>query len=141
VLCAPTLSNCTFVRRVALVLLYHSQFYYLLFVFLMSLPHPTSSSSNFQVIFDNALKAYKKRARNDLLTHPLANRFEACDSASSFLAVLQEQVQQLNNSQGTNAKWLDPTVNVLYTFSEMLGEGVGSVRIRAELVQDLLSFV
>jgi hypothetical protein len=105
----------------------------------MSLAHPTSTPSNFQLIFDNALKAYKKRTRNDLLTHPLAGRFEACDSASSFLAVLREQVQELNQSQRINTKWLDPTVNVLQTFSETLGEGVGSVCFRTELVLDLPS--
>src|SRR5580698_7680949 len=63
---------------------------------LMSHTHTTSTSSNFRLIFDNALKAYKKRTNNDLLTHPLAERFETCDSASSMLTVLQEQVQELN---------------------------------------------
>jgi hypothetical protein len=97
---------------------------------LMSHTHPTSTSSNFQLIFDNALKAYQKRTKNDLLTHPLADRFEACNSASSILAVLQEQVQELNRSQRSNTKWLNPTVNVVHAFSETLGEGVGSVCFR-----------
>src|SRR6266699_5350828 len=96
----------------------------------MSHTHPTSTSSNFQLIFDNALKAYKKRTKNDLLKHPLAERLQACDSASSILTVLQEQVQELNESRRSNTKWLDPTVNVLHTFSETLGEGVGSVCFR-----------
>ena len=108
----------------------------------MSLAHPTpTSSSNFQLIFDNALKAYKKRTRNDLLTHPLADRFEACDSASGFLAVLQELVQELNQSQPNNTKWLDPIVNVIHAFSETLREGVGSVCFRTELVRDVPSHV
>ena len=97
---------------------------------LMSHTRATPTSSNFQLIFGNALKAYKKRTNNDLLTHPLADRLEACDSASSILTVLQEQVQELNQSQRSNTKWLDPTVNVLHTFSETLGEGVGSVCLR-----------
>jgi len=50
----------------------------------------------------SALEAYKKNTKNDLLTHPLADRLEACDSASSILAVLQEQVQELNQSQRRN---------------------------------------
>ena len=95
----------------------------------MSHTHDTSTSSNFRLIFDNALKAYQKRTKNDLLTHPLARRFEDCDSASSILAVLQEQAQELNQSQRSNTKWLNPTVNVLNAFSETLGEGVGSVRL------------
>jgi hypothetical protein len=96
----------------------------------MSHTHPTSTSSNFKPIFDNALKAYKKRTKNDLLTHPLADRLEACGSASSILTVLQEQVRELNESQRSNQKWLDPTVNVLLAFSETVGEGVGSVCFR-----------
>jgi len=94
---------------------------------LMSHTHPTSTSSNFQLILDNALKAYKKRTKKDLLKHPLADRLQACNSPSSILTVLQEQVQELNQSQRSNQKWLDPTVNVLLAFSETLGEGAGSV--------------
>ena len=88
------------------------------------IPSP-STSSNFQLIFDNALETYKKCTKNDLLKHPLADRIQACNSPSSILTVLQEQVQELNESQRSNTKWLDQTVNVLLTFSEMVG-GVGS---------------
>ena len=94
---------------------------------LMSYAHPTSTSSNFQLIFDGALKEYKKRTKNDLLTHPLADQLEVCNSTSSILTVLQEQVQELNQSQRRNEKWtrwLDPTVKVLHAFSDTLGEGV-----------------
>ena len=93
----------------------------------MSHTHPTSASSNFQVILDNALKLYKKRTKNDLLKHPLAHRLQSCNSPATILAVLQEQVQQLNQSQRRNTKWLNPTINVLLTFSEALGEGVSTV--------------
>ena len=105
----------------------------------MSHIHPTSTSSNFQLVLDNALKAYKKRTKKDLLKHPLADRLRACDSASNILTVLQEQVQELNESQRSNTKWLEPTVNVIYAFSETLGEGVGSVCSGHELVKDLHS--
>ena len=97
---------------------------------LMSHNQSSSTSTNFQLVFDNALKAYNKCTKDDLLKHPLADRFQACDSASSMLTVLQEQVQELNESQRRSTKWLEPTVNVLLTFSETLGEGVGSVCFR-----------
>ena len=96
---------------------------------LKSFIHITSPS--FQQIFDNALNAYKKRTKNDLLAHPLADRLKPFDTASSILAVLQEQVKEPNESQHRNVKWLDPIVNVLYPFSETLREGVGSVCFRA----------
>jgi hypothetical protein len=44
--------------------------------------------------------------------------------------MLQEQVQVLNNPQHSNTRWLDPTVNVLYAFSETLREGVVLVCFR-----------
>jgi hypothetical protein len=97
------------------------------------MPHtrPTStSSSNFQLIFNNALKAYKRRTKKDLLAHPLAAELQTCNSHSSILIVLQQQVQKLNQSQSSDerlTKWLDPTVKVLYTLSETLGEGVSLV--------------
>jgi len=92
---------------------------------------PTASSSfNFQFVFDNALKAYQKRTKNDLLVHPLAAQLQACDSPTAILSLLHQQVQELNQSRESDerlSKWLDPTVNVLYAFSATLGEGVGLV--------------
>ena len=99
----------------------------------MSHTHPTSaSSSNFQLIFDNALKAYQRRTKNDLRSHPLAAQLQHCNSPSSILDVLQQEVQDINQSQRRNerwTRWLDPTVNVLHAFSETLGEGVALVRL------------
>lgn len=77
----------------------------------MSHSHPTPKPSNFRLTFDGALKAYKYRTKLDPLTHPLANRLEPCDSVSGILAVLQEHIQERNQSQRNNGKWLDPTVN------------------------------
>jgi len=87
---------------------------------LMSHTHPTSTSSNFQLIFDNALKAYKKRTKKDLLMHPLALQLQPCNSPDSVIDILQQQVQELEQSQRRNerwTRWLDPTVKVLHAFS------------------------
>ena len=93
----------------------------------------TASSSNFQLIFNNALKAYEKRTKKDLLAHPLASQLQACDTPSAILSILQQQVQELERSIGSSdvkwTKWLDPTVNVLYAFSATLGEGVSLVHL------------
>ena len=89
-----------------------------------------SSSSNFQLIINNALKAYEKRTKKDLLAHPLASQLQACDSPGDILAVLQQQIQGLDQSRSRDerwTKWLDPTVNVLFAFSATLGSGVGLV--------------
>jgi hypothetical protein len=76
------------------------------------------------------MKAYKKRTRKDIASHPLANQLQSCNSSSAILAVLRDQVQAFDQSQGADGKWtkwLDPTVNVLYAFSAALGSGVGVV--------------
>jgi hypothetical protein len=100
----------------------------------MSHAHPSdptpASSPNFQLIFNNALKAYEKRTKCDLLAHPLAAQLQACDVPSAILALIHQQVQGLHQSQRGDerlTKWLEPTVNVLYAFSTTLGEGVGLV--------------
>jgi len=101
----------------------------------MSGTHPAGPSSpNFQLILNNALKVYEKQTKNDLLAHPLAAELQACQSPSSILVILQQQVQEPNRSQASNdrlTKWLDPTVNVLHAFSETLGDGVSLVCPRA----------
>ena len=78
------------------------------------------SSSNFQAIINNALKVYNKRTKNDLLLHPLAGQIQTCDSPADILAVLQQQVQGLDREDRWT-KWLDPTINILLTFSQTVG--------------------
>jgi hypothetical protein len=89
-----------------------------------------ASSSKFQLIISNALDTYKERTKKDLLTHPLAARLQACDTPAAILAMLQEQVQGLDQSQRGDerwSKWLDPTVNVLFAFSTTIEAGVSLV--------------
>ena len=82
---------------------------------------------------ENALESYKKRTKKDLLAHPLASQLQACDSPAAIIAVLQQQVQELDQSRSSDdrwSKWLGPTVNILYSLSETLGEGVGLVSLQ-----------
>ena len=103
----------------------------------MSHTHPntssTSSSSNFQLMINNALDTYKKRTKNDLLAHPLATRLQTCNAPGAIVALLQEQVQGLDRSRSSDerwSKWLDPTVNVLQAFSSILEAGASLVCFR-----------
>jgi hypothetical protein len=102
-----------------------------------------ASSSNFQLIINNALEAYKKRTKNDLLAHPLAHQLQACDSPGAILAILQQQAQGMDQSRTDDrwTKWLDPTVNVLFAFSATLGTGVGLVCSRTSAISDLHSYI
>jgi hypothetical protein len=103
----------------------------------MSHTHPTASSSsnqvsNFQLIINNALDEYKKRTKKDLRAHPLVAELQSCNIPSAILSVFQQQVQldELRRSDDRWTRWLDPTVNVLFTLSATLGEGVGLVCVR-----------
>lgn len=121
---APTLVS---LKRVSVALLGHNPTIHpsISHFPLMSHTHATSTSSNFQLIFDNALEGYKNRTKEDLLTHPLAAQLQDCRSPSSILDLLQQQVQELNQSRQRNerwTRWLGPTVKVLHAFSETLGE-------------------
>jgi len=72
---------------------------------LMADTQPTaSSSSNFRFVFDNALKAYKKRTKNNILAHPLAAQLQACDSPTAILSFLHQQVQELNQSRESDER-------------------------------------
>ncbi|KAH9165986.1 hypothetical protein EDB89DRAFT_2076339 [Lactarius sanguifluus] len=97
----------------------------------------SGSHSNFQSIFHASLREYEKQTRKDLISHPLAARLNSCDSPAAILAVLQDQVQEFEQSRSVDerlTKWLDPTVNVLYAFSTTLGEGVGLVFSPAKII-------
>jgi hypothetical protein len=102
---------------------------------ILSMSHagPSTSSRNFQLILDNALKAYERHTRSDLLAHPLVAQLQDCNSLSAILAIVHQQVQEFHQSREGDenlTKWLDPTVKVLYSLSDTLGEGVGLVCLR-----------
>jgi hypothetical protein len=88
------------------------------------------SSSNFQSLFDASLQSYNDKTKNKLLDHPLATQLQTCDSPNDVLSVLHDLIQQFDQRRTSDERlknWLNPTVNVLYTFSATLSEGVGLV--------------
>jgi hypothetical protein len=91
-------------------------------------PTGTTSSSNYQSIFDNAIQAYKKKTKKDLCSHPLLDKLQNCGSPDAVLNILYEQIPGFDQSCGADnklTKWLDPTVNTLCTFSRVIGGGIG----------------
>ena len=90
----------------------------------------SASQSNFLSIFNAALESYKRKTKKDLASHPLLPRFQSCDSPEAILTVLREQVPafgQFQNRDDGLTKWVTPTVNVLCSFSDTIGQGVGLV--------------
>jgi hypothetical protein len=95
-------------------------------------PSTSTSNSNFATVFDAALKSYKRKTKKDLTSHPLLPSLQSCDSPEAIITALQEQIPAFNQSQNCDrlTKWVSPTVNVIYTFSATIGQGVGLVCIR-----------
>ena len=101
-------------------------------------PSTSSSSSNFRTIFVAAIKAYEKKTKTDLHTHPLATQLQSCSSSSDILAVLLDKVNEFEKSRSHNEKlssWLGPTINVLYAFSSTVGQGVGLVSLNGSTLR------
>ncbi|KAN0139385.1 hypothetical protein V8E53_002886 [Lactarius tabidus] len=97
----------------------------------------TAASSHFQNIFQAALKSYQKQTKEDLLAHPLASQLQSCDSTTSILAILQDQVRESDKSPSGDerlTKWLGPTVNVLFAFSAAVSGGVSLVFSPASVI-------
>ena len=95
-------------------------------------PSTSTSHSNFVSVFNAALETYKHKTKKDLTTHPLLSSLQTCVSPEAVLTVLREQIPTLSQSQNGDdglTRWIIPTVNVVYTFSDAIGQGVGLVNI------------
>ena len=97
----------------------------------MSQNHPAADpSTNYQVIFDNALKAYKTKTGKDLKSDPLLRTLETCNSPDAVLVLLRQQIPGAGQSGSGDERltnWVDPVVNVLYNFAETIGGAVSLV--------------
>ena len=93
---------------------------------------PSTSHPNFASIFNVALEKYKRKTKQDLAKHPLLPRLQSCDSPEAILTVLRDQSAEFNESQNGDdglTNWVNPTVNVLYSFSATVGGVFGLVNI------------
>jgi hypothetical protein len=85
----------------------------------------SSSSSNFQSIFDTALSEYAKQTSIDLPTHPFAQSLQSCDSPERILDLLADKANNFQAYRDGNRKLINclkPVVQVLHTVSAILGE-------------------
>ena len=99
-------------------------------------PSTSTSHSNFVSVFNAALDTYRRETKKDLASHPLLPTLQSCDSPEAILTVLRDQISGFSESQNGDdrlTKWVTPTVNVLYAFSDTLGQGLGLVSIKVSL--------
>jgi hypothetical protein len=98
----------------------------------------SGSSSSFHNIFSDALKRYRDKTKNDLLTHPLTVELQNCNLPGDILAVLSQNhnVHRFIQSQSGNkisGERLNATFTVLASFSAAISEGVGLVNFLKRL--------
>ena len=98
----------------------------------MSSSQTPESSSQFKSILDAALGEYKSRTGKDLTSNSLAKEIQGCESAEAVLVIIQREAMTFDKFRDGDKrlmKWIGPSVDVLYTISATLGQGVGMVRI------------
>jgi hypothetical protein len=88
-----------------------------------------SSSSTFQALLDTALQDYKDKTGSSLVDHPLAMRFQECDSVESITTILEEQARIFREFRGHGklVNSLKRSVSVLCSplFTTVLEKGIG----------------
>jgi len=90
------------------------------------------STSNFVTIFDVATREYKSITKNDLATHPLAAAIGSYNTPDSILNVFRKQASAFDKFREGDDKLMEcmtPIVNILLTFSDILGGCVGLVSL------------
>jgi hypothetical protein len=99
-----------------------------------STPPSSTSSSQFQAIFNAALKEYSQKTGKDIVTDPITAKLRCCSSPDAVLNVLLLEAQAFNDFRNGNRnvqlmRKLKPTVNILLALStgDILGNGIGSV--------------
>ena len=91
-----------------------------------------TSLANYQLIFDSALQAYKKKTGEDLPSTPLFRTLETCRSSDDVIATLRQQIpafEQSGSSDDRLTRWLGPTVKVVNAFSATIGSAVALVSL------------
>jgi hypothetical protein len=90
------------------------------------------STNNFTTIFNAAANEYQKLTGKSLDTHPFAApQLDTCQNPEAVSALLRTQAQAFSKFREGDERlmaWLDPTIHILSTFSDTLGEGIGLVR-------------
>jgi hypothetical protein len=89
------------------------------------------STDNFTAIFYASSKEYERLTGKRLDTHPLAAQLDTCQNPDAISNIIRSQAQAFSKFRQGDERlmaWLDPTINILLTFSATLGEGIGLVR-------------
>ena len=110
-------------------------------LFMAQNSHEVALSSDYELIFANALQVYKEKTGKDLASDPLLRRLKTCNTPDSVLALLKQQISGFDGSGNSDVRltnWVNPAVNVLCTFAATIGGAVSLVS-PAKFERDLRS--
>lgn len=68
--------------------------------------------------------------RKRLDTHPFATQLNACqnpEAISNLFRAQEHTFSKILKGDERLMAWLDPTIHILFTFTDSLGEGIGLV--------------
>ena len=86
----------------------------------------------------------RRKTKCKLLSHPIAAQLQSCDDHIAVLSVLQDIIHQFDRRRSSDESltdWLNPTVNVLYAFSDFVGQGVSLVGLHLTIfIESLIRF-
>jgi hypothetical protein len=84
----------------------------------------------YQSIFVSALKDYEEKTGKVLSSDPLLRRLEKCRSPDDIITILWQQIPAIGPSWSGHislTRWLNPTVNVINSFSAAVDGAIGLV--------------
>ena len=87
-------------------------------------------TDTFSAIFNVASAEYQRLTGKSLNTHPFAAQLDTCKNPEAISNVLRTQAQAFSKFREGDKRlmaWLDPTICILLSFSDTLGEGIGLV--------------
>jgi hypothetical protein len=90
-------------------------------------PSTSTSTDSFIAIYNAASTEYQRVTGKHPQTHPFAAQLDACHSSKAVSDLLRTQTQAFSTFRKGDDKlmaWLDPIVNILFTFSGTIGEGI-----------------
>ncbi|KAN0141468.1 hypothetical protein V8E53_000713 [Lactarius tabidus] len=98
-------------------------------------------SLDFKLILDaglsRALSEYEKKTRKPLFDHSLATQLQQCDSVDAIKAIFRGQVdafQKFRDGDQRLMEWINPVVDVLSAFSDIIGAAAGIAFPPAEAI-------
>jgi hypothetical protein len=97
---------------------------------LPKIPSAPAENSDFHSIFDEAVKAYVKKTKENITSHPLLVELGSCSSVDDILTVFHRRDEDLRAPRCNLDKILIPIISVLCKVSPIVGDGVGLVGVK-----------